>query len=137
MDLELGELSLPECNEFWGDYKDRVSSHEKFKILGVTGGVPRYLEELRPSLSAEENLRQWCFKEGGILVNEFNQIFSDLFTRRASTYKEMVTALTQGALDRDSLSKKIDLEKGGILSFYLEDLEKSGFIARDFSFQGV
>lgn len=133
LDLELGELPLPECSGFWGTYEQRISSYEKCKILGVTGGVPRYLEEIRPSLSAEENIRQLCFQEGGVLVGEFDQIFSDLFTRRAPAYKEIVTALVKGSLERETLARKIRLEKGGVLSHYLEDLEKAGFISRDFT----
>ena len=30
-------------------------------MLSVTGGIPRYLEEINPSLSAEENIRRLCF----------------------------------------------------------------------------
>jgi hypothetical protein len=44
--LLLQELSLPECNAFWGDQKEKISAYEKFKVLSVTGGIPRYLEEL-------------------------------------------------------------------------------------------
>ena len=35
-----------------------ISAMEKLKILSVTGGIPRYLEEIDPSLSAEENIKK-------------------------------------------------------------------------------
>ena len=73
--LLLEELSLPECNLFWEDTSGTVSAYEKFKILSVTGGIPRYLEELRPDLSAEANLQRLCFDSEGLLFREFDQIF--------------------------------------------------------------
>src|SRR5438128_884718 len=44
LELTLHELSLFECNEFWGERKEQISAYEKFKILSLTGGIPRYLE---------------------------------------------------------------------------------------------
>src|SRR5262249_40782366 len=40
----LEELTIPECNGFWEAWPGTVAAYEKFKILSVTGGVPRYLE---------------------------------------------------------------------------------------------
>jgi hypothetical protein len=44
-------------------------------MLSVTGGVPRYLEELKPDLSAEANIKDLCFISGGLFVDEFERIF--------------------------------------------------------------
>jgi uncharacterized protein len=41
LSLQLKELSLPLCNQFWKTKK--VSSREKLKILAITGGVPRLM----------------------------------------------------------------------------------------------
>ena len=35
--------------------------HLIFDILSVVGGVPRYLEEIRPSLTVDENMRHSVF----------------------------------------------------------------------------
>jgi hypothetical protein len=35
---------------------------EKLRLLAVTGGVPRYLEQIDPKSSAEENIRRLCFQ---------------------------------------------------------------------------
>ncbi|MDD5673749.1 MAG: AAA family ATPase [Chitinivibrionales bacterium] len=129
--LSLDELPLWACNEFWLKNRDRISAHEKLKVLAVTGGVPRYLEEIRPSLSAEENIRRLCFTKEGLLFNEFDQIFHDIFSQRSSMYREIVTALTEGSRQRTEINKLIGWERGGHLSEYLHDLELSGFIALD------
>ena len=77
--LVLQELPLKDCYLFWAGQKNRISSHEIFKVLSVTGGVPKYLEEVNPKLSAEENINRLCFQPEGLLFREFDQIFSDLF----------------------------------------------------------
>ena len=41
--------------------------------------TPRYLEELRPDLSAETALQNLCFDAKGLLFLEFDQIFYDPF----------------------------------------------------------
>ncbi len=84
LEISLGELPLSVCDKFWGKQASQVSAYEKFKILSVTGGVPRYLEEINPKLSAEQNLLDLAFSPHGVLFNEFDRIFSDLFSKRSS-----------------------------------------------------
>jgi len=129
--LTLEELSLSECNEFWKTKGDRISSYEKFKLLSVIGGVPRYLEEIVPTKTAEENINNLCFKKGGMLVHEFENIFSDLFSNRSATYKKIVKLLVDGSFGYGDICKKLGVEKTGYVSELLEDLIKSGFIRKD------
>ncbi|HEY4618064.1 MAG TPA: hypothetical protein VIH09_07705, partial [Flavobacterium sp.] len=49
--------------------------------------IPKYLEEIQAHLSAEENIKNLCFERSGLLFNEFNQIFTDIFSSRSETYK--------------------------------------------------
>ena len=52
-----------------------------------------YLEEMDPKQSAEDNIATLCFKKGGILLNEFEHIFSDMFQRRTSLYRDIINSL--------------------------------------------
>lgn len=129
----LQELSLAECNFFWQNWPGVVSSYEKFKILSVTGGIPRYLEELRPDLSAEKNLQKLCFNPEGLLFNEFDQIFHDLFLKKGPFYKEIIAHLVDENLNGSGLAKKLGRSYSGDLSEALNELVESGFLARDFT----
>ena len=129
------ELSLFHCNMFWGKQASRVAAKEKLKLLAVTGGVPRYLEEINPNLSAEENIRQICFSKEGFLFSEFDQIFRDIFSKRAPTYKKIIFTLVQGSKSLSNVADLLKREKGGDLSRYLEDLSASGFITKDAVFE--
>jgi uncharacterized protein len=110
-----------------------VSAHEKLKMLSVTGGVPRYLEHIIPSLSAENNIQQLCFDKSGILFGEFEKIFSDLFYPKNTLYKNIVSHLADGISDQETICNKMGLKRGGDISEYLDDLIKSGFLSRDFT----
>ncbi len=131
--LLLKELPLHECDKFWGRKRDNVSPYEKFKILSVTGGVPRYLEEIIPDLTAEENIFRLCFTETGVLFNEFDIIFTDLFNGRQAKYREIVQSLVQGAATMEKIAERLGRVKGGDLTDALMDLEESGFLARDYT----
>lgn len=133
LDLCLEELPLDDCTAFWEPYKNRISPYEKFKILSVTGGVPLYLELMRPELSAEENIRDICFTRGGLLVREFKQIFSDLFLRKSNSYKEIVECLAEGPKELLEISEELKKSKGGIYSEYINDLVEAGYVKRDFT----
>lgn len=135
LNLTLEELPLNDCIKFWGNKEEHVSSYEKLKLLSVTGGIPRYLEEIDPKLSAETNIQQLCYRSHGILFNEFEKIFSDLFSKRATLYKSIVNCLASGIATQSDIIKKIKLNKGGDISEYLDDLIKSGFITRDFTWR--
>lgn len=133
--LTLEEMSLPDCEKFWGKENKRTSNSDKLKLLAVTGGVPRYLENINPVLSAEENIENLCFKSSGILFNEFEKIFSDLFQKKNQQYKEIVKTLADGASDQLTLMKSLGIPSGGMFSKYLNDLIEAGFIARDYTWQ--
>lgn len=133
--LTLDELPLPECNQFWAANRGRISAYEKLKILAVTGGVPRYLEEIKPALSAEENIRDLCFTKGGVLVNEFDEIFSDLFSNKSTTFKKIVVELANGPMEIKDLCQKLNMVAAGFISECLDDLVESGFISRDYTWR--
>ncbi len=129
----LKELSLSDSNKFWNSWPGHVSSYEKFKILAMTGGIPRYLEELRPDLTAEANIQRLCFDPEGLLFLEFNQIFHDLFQNKGPFYKQIVQILVEHHLSMAEIAAKLDRSKGGDLSTALTELTESGFLARDYT----
>ena len=133
LDLYLEELPLVDCAAFWAPNGHRTAAYEKFKILFVTGGVPLYLELIRPELTAEENIRELCFTRGGLLVREFEQIFSDLFLRRSNSYKKIVECLANGPKELPEIRNELHKSKGGIYSNYIDNLVEAGYVKRDFS----
>jgi uncharacterized protein len=127
--LTMEELPLPDCSRFW---PEDVSAYEKFKLLSVTGGIPKYLEEIDPRFSAEDNIKRLCFSAGGFLVDEFRQIFSDILMRDSDTYKKILQVLCAGRQDMEEIKDNVGSGNGRV-SEYLHELELAGFVARDYT----
>jgi AAA+ ATPase superfamily predicted ATPase len=133
LDIELNELSIAESGAFWGAQKNHVSAYEKLKMLAVTGGIPKYLEEMHPDESSDANIHQLCFQKSGFLFREFDHIFEAMFLRRSENYRSLVSTLSSGPLTLDEICKKLNLEKSGSVSRCLDDLALAGFIQEDYT----
>ena len=131
LDLNVGELSLAESVAMFGMAGQRLSSRELFDILSITGGVPKYLEEIRPEWSVEENMRQLCFMPGGTLFREFDETFSAVFGRRASSRGDALRMLADAPLSVAELARAMRKTPGGKLTRTLRDLEYAGFVGKD------
>ena len=128
--LTLEPLPLQDCDRFW---PETISAYEKFKILSVTGGIPKYLEEVDPKQPAESNIKRLCFTRGGFLVEEFDLIFSDIFLRDSDDYRRIVEALCSGSKAVDEIQRCLHRATMGRIPEYLRELELAGFIARDYT----
>ena len=130
--LTLKELPLKDCVKFWGKRGKSISAYEKLKILGVTGGVPKYLDAIDPKKTAEENIQELCFTDSGLLFGEFDKIFHDLFSKRGRIYKKIVLLLTdKHSLNQEEICKGINRQRGRAISEYLNDLVTAGFLSDD------
>ena len=131
LDIVVPELPLAECVKFWGRAAGRVDAREIIDILSVTGGVPRYLEEIDPGVSANENIRRLCFRPKGILREDFDEMFNDVITRLPTLTASVIRALTDGSLSSTEVARRIGKGKGGHVSDALEQLVESGMVAAD------
>jgi len=126
------ELSIPESLEMFGKLGENMSDREAFKILSVTGGVPRYLELIDPRYSAEENIKQLCFLREGYLFREFETIFHDLFSGRSTIYQNILEGLIKNPhASLDDIFEYLNRKKTGVLIEYFDDLIQAGFVSRD------
>ena len=106
LDITLPELPLDECLEFWGRKASHDALREVLDFLSVSGGVPKYLQEMDSSLSAEENIRRLCFLPEGYLFKEFDSIFRDTFGQDPVRL-EVLTALSNGPASLSELAKAL------------------------------
>lgn len=132
LDINLKELPLGEINEFWKRQKIRMSSLEKILLLSITGGVPKYLEEVLHKTSVEQNISRLCFHSNGFLFNEYEKIFTEIFGRKTKTYEKIIRHCLEKKLSMSDLSKKLKITQNSELSEHVHQLELSGFLSRDF-----
>lgn len=131
LDLVVGELTLRECVRFWEAEVGRIALKEIVDILSVTGGVPRYLEEIDPGLSADENLRRICYSPNSLLRVDFDEMFNDVITNQPRLTAEVLRALVDGPLSATEITEVLKIEKGGRVSDALFQLSEAGFISGD------
>ena len=131
LDVVVPELPLSECVRFWGKAAHRIDRREIVDVLSVTGGIPRYLEEIDPDATANENIRRLCFSPKGILREDFDEMFSDVITRQPAFTASVMRSLVDGAHSVTEIAETLDMEKSGRISDALLQLEESGIVSSD------
>lgn len=131
LDLVLGELPFGKCMELLGPLGRHLSVNERIDFLSVTGGVPKYLLEIHPEYSVEENVRRMCFTRNGLLFREFDETFSSVFGRKAISRRKALECLAEGPLSVSEFAVRTHAPKGGRLSCLLQDLQHAGFVGSD------
>ena len=131
LNLLIPELSMRECAAFWRRGGCRASSTDIIDVLSVAGGVPKYLENIDPALSADENIKRLCFTPGALLVEEFDEIFNDALDANLGLKKRILMSLRDGNKTPTEVAEALGLENNGHLSGYLDELELAGFVAKD------
>ena len=131
LDVIVPELPLCDCVKFWGKRAGRLATKDIIDVLSVTGGVPRYLEEINPSLSAAENIRAMCFVPKAPLRVDFDEMFGDVITRQPRLAEKVLRSLVDGPLTLTEIADALGIGKGGDISKSLEQLCESGMVADD------
>ena len=131
LDIILRELPLDQCVKFWGRRANRIDPREIVDVLSVTGGIPRYLEEINPALSAAENIKRLCFTPNGVLRVDFDEMFNDVITNQPTFTGKVLRCLVDGPQSTIAIAKKLNIEKGGRVSSAIVRLVEAGIVAMD------
>ena len=131
LNMVVNELPIKDCIRFWGAAAGRTASREILDVLSVTGGVPRYLEEIDPGVSAVENIQNLCFSPHALLRDDFSKIFNSVFGQNALVKRRIMTALAKSPLSVTELAEATGMEKCGGLTKHLDQLSVAGFVTSD------
>ncbi len=130
-DFVVPELPLRECVKFWGRHVARENLTDVLDVLSVTGGVPRYLEEIDAALSADENIRKMAFVAKSILAVDFEDMFRDVITGEPGIRASILRLLCDSPKNISEIASSLGKERNGHLSEALEELAEAGFVAPD------
>jgi uncharacterized protein len=101
-----------------------------YKLLSIVGGVPWYLEQFSPGMTADDNIKQLAFEKSGLLVTEFDRIFHDLFNGKGATYKKILDSLKDGARTLSEIRQSIEFAHSGTLSQMMDNVIVAGFVVK-------
>ena len=100
---------------------------ETFKYILLLGGIPRYIEVIDPNKSFDQNINQLFFRKDSIFLNEYQKIFYSQFKEHRN-YEKIVRYLATNPHTLQEVAQHLDIQSGGGLKTYLENLEKALFI---------
>jgi uncharacterized protein len=128
--LTLEPLSIPESTHLLKAMGFQGSAYDTYKLLGVLGGIPWYLEQVSSGTTADNIIKQLCFEKDGLLVLEFDRIFHDLFNGKGATYKKILGSLKEGMKTLAEIRQDLDFAHSGTLSQLMEHLIIAGFVKK-------
>lgn len=127
--LFLAPFSLGETETFLHTKNIRLNRYHVTQLYMAMGGIPMYLNQIKPHLSAVQNIQAICFQRGGYLQNEFDRLFASLF-QNYENHIAIIRALASKrmGMTRQQIIDKTKFKNGGMLTSYLNELHLSGFI---------
>lgn len=130
--IHLNPLTLSESAQFWKARE--VAPQEILTTLCVTGGVPRYIEEIDPRESPEWNIRKLCFRRSGYLVTELPNLIQSSFpnaSRESSLerYLDILGTLAGNGKTAAEIATAAGLDNNETLHNSLTALSLSGIVS--------
>ena len=128
--IHLQPFTLTETEDFLRYKNIFLDRYQIILLYMAMGGIPLYLEQIQEGKSAIQNIDHICFNHHGFLRNEFDNLYSALFSN-ADRYMLIVAALSSSlkGIERSEIVRLTDIKDGGGLTAMLKDLEMSGFIS--------
>jgi AAA+ ATPase superfamily predicted ATPase len=127
--IRLLPFNLYETEQYLLSKKIKLNHYQLTQVYMCFGGVPHYLNEMKPGLSAAQNIENCCFKPGGLLYSEFDKLYVSLFDH-SSVHKKIIQTLASrySGFNRNEIIRKTGLKSGGYITEVLEELIQSGFV---------
>ncbi len=127
--IPLGPFSLYETEAFLKSRGILLDRYQLIQLYMAMGGIPQYLKQAKPGLSAAQIIDAACFTKSGFLHTEFADLFRALFDGSDRHLKVLRSLAAKPAgLSRNELIKACKLQSGGSTTSLLDDLTESGFI---------
>lgn len=136
--IQLTPFNLQETELFLKYNKVKLGRYDILQLYMAMGGVPYYLEKIKPGESVAQAIDRLCFTKNGFLRIEFNHVFASLFDQ--SDNHEAIArtlAIVRKGLTRNQIVSKIKIDTGGTLTKTLSELEESGFIEKYIPYRGT
>ena len=127
--LYIEPFNLNECEEYSNYYGLSLTRKQIIEAYMVIGGVPYYWSFLRRGMSIPQFIDYCFFDKNAQLKNEFQYIFSSLFSK-PKDYIKIIEALSakKYGLTRREIIEQTSLIDNGNLTKKIEDLVSCGFV---------
>ncbi len=126
--IYLEPFTLRETEEYFQAFDATYTRYDILQCYMFTGGIPFYLSLMNTKWSIAQNIDRLCFAKNAPLRNEYNELYSALFSHVDSYIKviELLYAHKAG-LTRKEISSQVKLN-GFFLNTLLTNLLQCDFI---------
>ena len=127
--IKLKPFTLSETEQYFEAKNYHIDRYQTIQMYMALGGIPYYLDRIKPQYSVAQNINQLCFADDAPLKNEFQMLFKSLFDS-PDNHLEIIKALVQKriGLPRKEILQKVSIKDGGGFKRALSELESSDFI---------
>lgn len=127
--LKLSPFDLHDTELFLQSRGLALSRYQMLQVYMTLGGIPFYLDFLRPGQSTVQNIDRLCFGLAPRLDLEFDVLFASLFSKH-ERHRRIVAALASKSrgLTRKEIVAATGISNGGGLTRMLRELEESTFL---------
>lgn len=134
--IRLVPFSLSETETSFTAHSIRLDRYQIVQLYMVLGGIPFYLEQIGPGKSTFQEIDRFCFTEGGLLRNEFMNLYRSLFDH-PDKHLSIIEALAKKnkGLTREEVIAETGLSNGGNTTRTIAELLESGFITATLPFK--
>ena len=128
--IRLMPFNLYETEQFLHSEGIKLDRYQIVQLYMVTGGIAQYLKGVRAGESAAQAIDRMCFTKDGWLSDEFNNLYAALF-ESADKHITIVRTLSNkpSGMTRQELITACQINSGGSLTKFIEELLESGFIS--------
>jgi hypothetical protein len=135
--IRLAPFNLRETELLLKHNNIKITRYDILQIYMAIGGIPYYLEKIKPGESVAQALDRLCFSKNSFLRTEFDNIFASLFDQH-DNHSAIIRALAtvRKGLTRTEVLTKSKVKTGGTLTKTLLELEESGFVEKYMPYQG-
>lgn len=129
-EIQLQPFTLKETEQMLEMKGVEMSRYDIMEVYMAVGGIPYYLNQLKPGLSASEQIDHMFFARNAKLGNEYERLFNSTFAN-PEQIESIVRFLSgrHGGYSRDDISKKINVQ-GKQLTQLLRSMCVSNFIEK-------
>jgi AAA+ ATPase superfamily predicted ATPase len=128
--LKIAPFTLKETEQLLRHKNCDLDRYQVVQLYMCMGGIPYYIDNIEPGMSAAQNIQALFFEKGGLLHQEFQNLYRSLF-KRHELYEKVVAVLASRTygIPRSEIINLSGMKSGGTLTKILSELEESGFIS--------
>ncbi len=129
--IRLEPFTLWETKQFLAYKRIHLSNKDLALLYMCIGGIPFYLNEVKPGMSIPQIIDDLFLSKNAILKFEFQYLYEALFSN-FEKHKKVISALNEKnkGLTRQEIVDATNLESSGTLTIVLDELEACGFIQK-------